>query len=84
MNAAGMGGARRAEPPVGAETSTSTSRPVAPSRGRLRPLGLHEVRITGGFWGHRQRVNGSATLEHCLAWMERLGWLGNLDRKSVV
>lgn len=77
MNAAGMGGARGAEPPVGAETSTSTSRPVAPSRGRLRPLGLHEVRITGGFWGHRQRVNGSATLEHCLAWMERLGWLGN-------
>jgi hypothetical protein len=36
-----------------------------------------EVRITGGFWEQRQRVNASATLGHCLGRMERLGWLGN-------
>jgi uncharacterized protein len=51
--------------------------PVAPRRSRLRPLGLSEIRITGGFWGQRQQVNAQATLAHCLSWMERLGWLGN-------
>jgi uncharacterized protein len=54
-----------------------SGRPVAPSRSRLRPLGLHEVRITGGFWAERQTVNASATLEHCLDWMERVGWIDN-------
>jgi uncharacterized protein len=52
-------------------------RPVAPRQSRLRPLGVDEVRITGGFWGQRQQVNGSATLAHNLAWTERVGWLGN-------
>ncbi|MFC0065205.1 glycoside hydrolase family 127 protein [Umezawaea endophytica] len=52
-------------------------RPVVPSRGSLRPLGLGEVRITGGFWADRQRVNGSATLDHARSWMNRLGWIGN-------
>lgn len=51
--------------------------PVAPSRGRLRPLGLDEVRITGGFWGRRREVNATATLDHCRDWMERVGWIGN-------
>jgi hypothetical protein len=37
-----------------------------------------EVRITGGFWEQRQLVNAQATLPHCLSWMERLGWVGNL------
>jgi DUF1680 family protein len=53
------------------------STPVAPRRSHLRPLGIAEVRITGGFWGQRQQVNREATLAHCLSWMERLGWLGN-------
>lgn len=53
------------------------SMPVAPSAGRLRPLGLGDVRITGGFWGQRQQVNASATLEHCLTWAERVGWVAN-------
>jgi hypothetical protein len=52
-------------------------RPVDPRRGRLRPLGVNEVRITGGFWGQRQHVNATATLAHCLHWMDRLGWTGN-------
>jgi DUF1680 family protein len=52
-------------------------RPVVPSTGRLRPLGLREVRITGGFWGQRQSVNASATLEHNLGWERRVGWIDN-------
>ncbi|MFE2938165.1 glycoside hydrolase family 127 protein [Streptomyces sp. NPDC059255] len=51
--------------------------PVAPTRGRLRPLGLDEVRITGGFWARRRETNATATLGHCRDWMERVGWTGN-------
>jgi DUF1680 family protein len=51
--------------------------PVAPSRGRLRPLGLDEVRITGGFWARGREVNATATLDHCREWMERVGWIDN-------
>ncbi|MEV1064363.1 beta-L-arabinofuranosidase domain-containing protein [Streptomyces sp. NPDC050263] len=51
--------------------------PVAPGRGRLRPLGLDEVRITGGFWARRRHTNATATLDHCHDWMERVGWIGN-------
>ena len=40
-------------------------RPVAPSRGRWRPLGLDEVRIEGGFWGDLQRLNATTMIEHC-------------------
>ncbi|MEU6731196.1 beta-L-arabinofuranosidase domain-containing protein [Nonomuraea wenchangensis] len=54
--------------------------PVLPSHGRARPLGLAQVTLTGGFWGERQAVNATATLAHCEAWMERLGWLANFDR----
>jgi DUF1680 family protein len=69
-------------------------RPVVPASGRLQPLGIDEVEITGGFWGGRQEVNSSATIEHCHDWMERLGWVGNFraategrlpnDRSGVV
>ncbi|MET7655586.1 MULTISPECIES: beta-L-arabinofuranosidase domain-containing protein [unclassified Streptomyces] len=58
-------------------TARSNVLPVAPSRGRLRPLGLDEVRITGGFWARRRQVNATATLDHCREWMERVGWIGN-------
>ncbi|NUP64680.1 MAG: glycoside hydrolase family 127 protein [Nonomuraea sp.] len=54
--------------------------PVLPTRGPVRPLGLAQVTITGGFWGGRQAVNAAATLAHCETWMERLGWLANFDR----
>jgi DUF1680 family protein len=53
---------------------------VAPSAGRLTPVSAAEVTITGGFWADRQSVNAAATLEHCLSWMERLGWIGNFDQ----
>ncbi|OZM75774.1 glycoside hydrolase family 127 protein [Pseudonocardia sp. MH-G8] len=58
-------------------TARAGARPVAPARGRLRPLAQGEVEITGGFWGQRQEVNATATLEHCQEWMERVGWIGN-------
>lgn len=57
--------------------------PVAPGSGALRPLGLDEVAITGGLWGRRQQVNGSATLDHIERWLEREGWLGNFDRAAA-
>ena len=60
-------------------TTRTPSAPVAPSRSRLRPLGLDEVAIRGGFWGDRQEVNGRATLAHIAGWLEREGWLGNFD-----
>ena len=69
-------------------------RPVVPGSGKLKPLGIHEVEITGGFWGDRQKVNSEATIAHCHEWMEKLGWVGNFraaaegrlpaDRQGVV
>ncbi|WP_395245447.1 glycoside hydrolase family 127 protein [Agromyces sp. MMS24-K17] len=53
--------------------------PVAPSSGALRPLGLDEVAITGGFWAERQAVNGTNTLDHVEGWLEREGWIANFD-----
>ncbi|WIB62895.1 beta-L-arabinofuranosidase domain-containing protein [Curtobacterium sp. MCBD17_040] len=55
---------------------------VAPTTGRLRPVPMTDVTITGGFWGDRQATNARATLRHCLEWMERLGWVGNFDRAA--
>lgn len=53
--------------------------PAVPSRSTLRPLGIDEVTITGGFWGHRQQVNSTATIAHIEHWLEHEGWLGNFD-----
>ena len=57
--------------------TTPDGRPVVPSRSALRPLGLHEVRLTGGFWGQRQQVNARATLDHSRTWLDKMGWTGN-------
>ena len=67
-------------------TSTTTitrAVPVAPSTGALRPLGVDQVAITGGVWGRRQEVNGTATLAHIEHWLEREGWLANFDRAAA-
>lgn len=58
---------------------TNIIAPVVPARGRLRPLGLGEVRLTEGFWAERQRINGSSTLAHIEAKLESEGWLPNFD-----
>src|SRR5690349_15023619 len=60
-----------------ADTALSRGGPVMPSHGVLRPVPLTSVRLTGGFWGHRQAINSTATLAHCRTWMDRLGWTGN-------
>lgn len=56
--------------------------PVVPSSSRLRPLGLAEVAISGGFWARRQETNSVATLAHIEQWLEREGWLGNFDKAA--
>lgn len=53
--------------------------PIAPSQGVLRPLGIAEARIDGGFWGERQQLNATAIIEHCEAWVDQMGWTGNFD-----
>ncbi|WP_204318895.1 beta-L-arabinofuranosidase domain-containing protein [Microbacterium sp. B35-04] len=65
------------------QTTTAPQAPVAPTRGRLRPLGQQEVRITGGFWGDRQTVNGRNTLAHIESRLESEGWLANFDRAAA-
>jgi len=64
-------------------TTHAVATPVVPSRGALRPLGLDEVRITGGVWADRQAVNGRATLAHIEHWMEHEGWIGNFDAAAA-
>jgi DUF1680 family protein len=60
-------------------TQPSPATPAAPSRGRLRPLGLDEVQITGGFWGRRQRTNADVTIGHIEHWLDKTGWAANFD-----
>ncbi|WP_197074711.1 glycoside hydrolase family 127 protein [Rhodococcus sp. MEB064] len=57
--------------------------PVAPTRSRLRPLGVGEVTITGGPWERRQDANATATLAHIEHWLEHEGWLGNFDATAA-
>ncbi|WP_369130394.1 glycoside hydrolase family 127 protein [Modestobacter roseus] len=67
------------------DTHTSSDRtaaqPVVPRRSTRRGAGLKELQLAGsGFWGRMQHANATATFQHCLDWMERLGWLANFDR----
>jgi hypothetical protein len=58
---------------------TDRDRPVAPSSGRWRPLGLGEVTIDSGFWADLQQLNATAMIELYEARVERMGWIGNFD-----
>lgn len=64
-------------------TRPATGSAVVPSHGRLTPVGASDVEITGGFWADRQAVNAATTIDHCLNWMERLGWIANFDRTAA-
>ncbi|HEY0259718.1 MAG TPA: beta-L-arabinofuranosidase domain-containing protein [Lacisediminihabitans sp.] len=64
-------------------SANSNGAPVRPRSSVLRPLGQEEIRVTGGFWGGKQRTNAEATLGHCEYWMERIGWTGNFDRAAA-
>jgi len=46
----------------------------------LRPLGIDQVEITGGFWGQWQDRNREVTTPHSLKWLERDGAMDNLRR----
>ncbi|MFI2105457.1 glycoside hydrolase family 127 protein [Isoptericola sp. NPDC019693] len=62
--------------------TSSRVRPVdAP--GPRRGLGVGDLTLDGGFWGRLQETNARATFQHCLDWMERLGWLANFDRVAA-
>ncbi|GMA33438.1 glycoside hydrolase family 127 protein [Litorihabitans aurantiacus] len=56
----------------------ASARPVQPP-GPRRGLGVGEYTLADGFWGRRQQVNAAASIQHCHAWMERLGWIANFD-----
>jgi uncharacterized protein len=58
-------------------TRPRAASPVLPSAGALQPLGLDDVQLDGGFWGERQRLNGSVSIDHCDRWETRVGWIGN-------
>jgi len=63
------------------DLAASASAPVIPSSGPRRGIGITDATLDPiGVWGRRQNVNARATLQHCLQWMERLGWLENFDR----
>ena len=64
-------------------TELPGGRPVVPSNGRQRPLGMNQVTLTDGFWATLQATNADATLAHCEHWMERVGWLANFDRVAT-
>jgi DUF1680 family protein len=62
-----------------AEGRRSVVAPVVPTTSDLLPLGVGELRLEGGFWAVRQRVNAHGTIPHIEHWLEREGWLGNFD-----
>jgi uncharacterized protein len=64
-------------------SSAKQGGPVHPSVSVWRPLGADEIRVTGGIWGEKQKLNADAILEHCQRWMERIGWSGNFDRAAA-
>jgi hypothetical protein len=54
--------------------------PRATEHTEVQPLGLDQVRITGGFWGRWQERNRAVTIPHALQWLERDGSVDNLRR----
>ncbi|MFJ5956338.1 glycoside hydrolase family 127 protein [Paenarthrobacter sp. NPDC092416] len=57
--------------------------PVTPSAGTLVPLPLSAVAIAGGFWGERQRLNRESIIPHAVSWVNRLEWVGNLEKAAT-
>ncbi|MBP2325968.1 DUF1680 family protein [Kibdelosporangium banguiense] len=55
----------------------SEASPVVPSQGVLRPIPITDVSLREGFWGERQARNASSTIDHCLNWVRRAGWIDN-------
>jgi DUF1680 family protein len=49
----------------------------------MRALAPSELTIDGGFWGDYQHLNEQAIIQHCLHWVERIGWVGNFDAAAL-
>jgi uncharacterized protein len=64
-------------------SSAKQGGPVQPSVSVWRPLGADDIKVTGGLWGQKQRLNADAIIAHCESWMERIGWTGNFDRAAA-
>jgi uncharacterized protein len=64
-------------------SSAKQGGPVQPSTSVWRPLGADEIKVTGGIWQEKQRLNADTILGHCESWMERIGWAGNFDRAAA-
>ena len=54
--------------------------PLATERLAVHPLGLDQVRLTGGFFGDWQQRNRDVTAPHALGWLETDGSVDNLRR----
>src|ERR1019366_4643438 len=79
-------------------TQIAVETPIGPVSGRivapcaprtdahlvLRPLGIDQVEVTGGFWGQWQERNSKVTTPHALRWLERDGVMDNLRRLGGV
>ncbi|GAA5200560.1 glycoside hydrolase family 127 protein [Rugosimonospora acidiphila] len=74
-----MNDGHNATQPDGVTTARLTVAPVAPGTATLLPLGIDKIRISGGFWGHRQQLNRDAIIPHIARWQERVGWTANFD-----
>ena len=57
--------------------------PVAPRAGLLEPLGLDEVRITGGFWARLRERNHANTIPHIHRWLATAGWIANFEATAA-
>src|SRR5699024_11463051 len=51
--------------------------PIHAATGRLLPLGLGSVTVTGGSWAPYLERNARTAIPHAQSWMEKLGWVGN-------
>lgn len=69
-------------PSPSAQTAMQPIAPVLPSSGALRPLGLDEVKLTGGLWRDLQQLNAEVIIDHCYGWMSKIGWITNFDRAA--
>ncbi len=45
----------------------------------LQPLPVGSLTIEAGFWAEFQELNRAAILPHSLAWVHRMGWVGNFE-----
>ena len=63
---------------TGMKQTRTVMAPVVPTRaGRLTPLSLGDVSLTGGMLGELQHRNATAILDHIQEWIERAGWVEN-------